>query len=51
MKPFSKLELKMMVYRRTQSGMTYEEAYKEVEELIKEVKQNRSNKNKKDVGI
>lgn len=54
MKIFSKTELKMMVYRRTKDGMSYEDACKEVEELIEEVKQNRKNgskKNKKDVGI
>jgi len=50
-KPFSKTELKMMVYRRTQDGMPYEEAVEEVAELIKQVKKNRSDKNKKDVGV
>ena len=50
-KPFSKTELKMMVYRRTQEGMPYDDAVKEVAELIKQVKKNRSKENKKDVGV
>ena len=41
MKPFTKTELKMMVYRRTQQGMSYDQACKEVSELIKQVKQNK----------
>ena len=49
MKPFTKTELKMMVYRRTQQGMSYDQACKEVSELIEEVKQNRKKKDRSKV--
>lgn len=35
-KPFTKAEMKILVYNRVKKGMTYENAVKDVQKLVKE---------------
>ena len=45
-KPFSKQELKILVYNKMKhKGMTYDDAYREVNEEIRSVKSNKKKEN------
>jgi len=40
-KSFSRTEIKILIYNKMKSGMSYEDAIKEVEQAVEQVKQNK----------